>query len=442
MNLKFFFALLPCLLPCLSYADAYETEDTSVRFQITYNEQRHPGFNQARASSANNWSLTNGRDHMFTLTATPHLGMRLWTGGEIYINVEEAGGVPFTDNLVGLGGFTNGEITRTAGAHPKAYLQRLFVRQTWGLGGGTEKIESDFNQMASLVDKNRLVLTVGNFSLLDVFDDNAYAKDPRTQFMNWSNWTYAAYDYAADARGFGWGATIEWIQGDWAFRYGRMTGPKEPNGLPIDFSIFKHYGDQVEVARGYRLGDQPGKLRVLAWRNRAVMAKFSDALAHYKNNSSDAQAILYVRNSEQIKHGVGINFDQAISNNIGAFLRMMKADGKTETLAFTEVDASVSTGIVFNGLLWRRPQDSIGVALARNYLSKDRREYLESGAISFFIGDGYLNYRPETILETFYSLGIFKGTWVTADYQRIQNPAYNADRGPVNVYALRLHVEF
>lgn len=442
MNLRNFFLLLLCLLPGLSRADAFETEDTSARFQVTYNEQHHPGFRQARASSTRNWSLTSGQDRMFTLTATPHLGMRLWTGGEIYINVEEAAGTPFTDNLVGLGGFTNGEITRAAGRHPKAYLQRLFVRQTWGQGGGVEKIESDLNQMASLVDKNRVVLTVGNFSILDVFDDNAYAKDPRTQFMNWSNWTYAAYDYAADSRGYGWGAAMAWHQDDWVFRYGRMTTPKEPNGLPIDFSFFKHYGDQVELEHGHLLGGQPGKVRVLGWRNRAVMARFSDALSYYQTKPADRQAILYVRNTERIKYGLGVNVDQALSTNVGAFLRAMRADGKTETLAFTEVDASASTGIVFNGAIWRRPQDSFGLALSRNYLSKDRREYLESGAISFFIGDGYLNYKPEAILETFYSLGILKGTWITADYQRIQNPAYNADRGPVNVYALRLHLEF
>ena len=75
-------------------------------------------------------------------------------------------------------------------------------------------------------------------------------------------------------------------------------------------------------------------------------------------------------------------------------------------------------------------------------LSVDRRRFLEAGGVSFFIGDGALRYKPETILEVFYSAQLVKGAWVTLDYQRIQNPAYNAARGPINVFAVRLHAEF
>src|ERR1019366_650727 len=94
-----------------------------------------------------------------------------------------------------------------------------------------------------VVEKNRFVLTAGNFSTLNIFDNNTYAHDPRTQFMNWSNMTYTAYDYAADARGFGWGFAGEWYQDSWVFRFSRMTVPKEPNVLQLDYQIFKHYGD-------------------------------------------------------------------------------------------------------------------------------------------------------------------------------------------------------
>jgi len=53
-----------------------------------------------------------------------------------------------------------------------------------------------------------------------------------------------------------------------------------------------------------------------------------------------------------------------------------------------------------------------------------------------------LSYKPENIFEGFYSYGINKNTWLTADYQHIINPAYNASRGPVQVVAFRLHSEF
>ncbi|HPU54420.1 MAG TPA: carbohydrate porin, partial [Burkholderiaceae bacterium] len=268
-----------CLRPVLAavaaalctgaWAQTADTEDWSARYQSTYNAQRHPAF-RSRYDGPN--SLGASPDRMHTFSATAHWGTRLWKGGELYFNPELAAGVPFSRNLIGLGGFTNGEITRAAGSEPKPYIQRLFVRQTWNQGGGSEKLHADFNQMAATVDRHRVVLTAGNFSTLDVFDDNAYAKDPRTQFMNWGNWTYAAFDYAADARGFGWGAALEWYRGDWVLRAGRMTSPRVPNGLQLDFALGRHYGDQIEVEHAHTLAGLPGAVRLLAWRNRAVLA--------------------------------------------------------------------------------------------------------------------------------------------------------------------------
>lgn len=430
-------AFIGAALPALVWAQSPEVEDWGAKIQATYLWQKKPGFNAAYSGPN---SLRPDKEISYTFTTTAYLGFRPWQGGELYFNPEVTQGEPFS-NLTGLGGFTNGEVTRVAGPNPKAYRQRLFLRQTWGLGGSEEKIESDINQLAGVVDKNRFVLTAGNFSTLDVFDENAYAKDPRTQFMNWGNMTYAAYDYAADARGFGWGFAGEWYQDDWVLRFGRMTGPKDPNMLPIDHSIGKHYGDQVEVEHAHEIGGQPGKVRVLAWRNRAVLARYRDAI-DYGAAHGEAPDIFKVRNGEQVKYGLGVNVEQALSSNLGIFLRAMQADGRTETLAFTEVDQSLAGGLSLKGAAWGRAQDVVGLALMRNGLSRDRREYLEAGGISFFIGDGRLNYRPESIAEAYYSLSVVKGAWITLDAQRILNPAYNADRGPVYVDSIRLHTEF
>ena len=420
-------------------ADAAQ-EDRTARYQITYNPQYHGAFGAPYGSAL---SLRGTPERMYTFSATAHWGFRPWAGGELYFNPEVVSGTPFGDNLVGLGSFTNGEITRAAGKKLRYYRQRLFLRQTWNQGGGRETVEADANQLAGTVDRNRFVLTVGNFSTLDVFDDNAYAKDPRTQFMNWGHWTYAAYDYAADARGYGWGFAGEWYQGDWVLRFGRMSAPKIPNGLQRDLALLRHYGDQLEVEHAHRVGDQPGKLRVLAWRNRGVLARFDDALAYLQAHpGSDPQAILAVRDREQIKYGLGVNLEQVLSDKVGLFVRWMRADGRTETQAFTEADRSLSAGSLLHGRLWGRADDSIGVAWLQNGLSGQRRRYLEAGGLSFFIGDGALRYRPEQASEIFYSLGVAPGTWLTLDWQHIRNPAYNAARGPLNVFALRLHATF
>ena len=423
-------------------AQTPEVEDTTARYQATYNWQRHPSY-QSAYSGAN--SLPSVREKMYTFSATAFFGFRPWEGGELYFNPEVVQGVPFSGNLVGLGGFSNGEITRAAGTNPVFYRQRLFLRQTWNHGGDIEQVEPDLNQMAGVVRKNRFVLTVGNFSTLDVFDPNEYAKDPRTQFMNWGNWTYSAYDYAADARGFGWGFAAEWYRDDWVLRFGRMSGPAEPNGLPVDLALARHYGDQVEVERSYTIGGLPGKVRLLGFRNRAQLASFKDALSWLSANPGQYTtpvALVQARNTDKIKYGLGINIEQAISRDAGFYLRAMKADGKTETHAFTEADGSLSTGVAIKGSAWGRAKDTVGFSLMRNILSSDRRRFLEAGGISFFIGDGALRYRPETIFEGYYSVPLSRASWLTADYQRVQNPAYNADRGPVNIFAIRLHAEF
>ena len=427
-------------LQMASAGDEITQEDVTYRFQATYIWQRKSAFNSPRGDGPH--SLGSAIARSYTATETAYLGFRPWENGEFYFNPEITQGVPFSE-LSGTGGFTNGELTRTAGTYPKLYRQRLFLRQTFGLGGGEEQIESDVNQMAGKVDKNRLVLTVGNFSSLDVFDDNKYAKDPRTQFMNAGFMAPLAYDYAADARGFGWGFTLEWFQDDWVYRIGRMTGPMQPNMLPTDYRIFKHYGDQVEVEHSYSLMGQPGKFRVLAWRNKANIASFNDALNYFQTSAnSDPQSISYVRGSDKVKYGLGINIEQDINENLGFFMRAMKADGKTETLAFTETDGSISTGLSIKGSNWQRPKDTVGVGYLYNTISKERRDYLAAGGISFFLGDKYLNYRPEQIFETYYSFNAWKNFYVTADYQRIWNPGYNADRGPVDFGALRFHIEF
>jgi high affinity Mn2+ porin len=416
---------------------AAETETLGAHYQLTYIWQTKPGF---RAAYTGPNSLVPEREYSNTLTATAYFGFRPWVGGEIYFNPEVTQGQAFS-NLAGLGGFTNGEVTRASSSSPQLYRQRLFLRQTWNRGGTEEQQPSDINQLAGLVDKNRFVLTVGNFSTLDVFDNNAYAKDPRRQFMNWGNMSYAAYDYAADARGFGWGIAGEWYQGDWVLRLGRMTGPVTPNDLPVDFDILNHYGDQFEVEHAHELAGQPGKVRVLAWRNRAVLARFRDAI-NYGLANSQTPDIFKVRNSEQFKYGLGVNVEQALSKDLGVFFRAMQTDGATETYAFTEVDQSIAAGVSLQGSGWGRPVDTLGVSLMQNGLSQDRREYLEAGGISFFIGDGRLQYQPETIFELYYSMNITRKTFITLDYQRIYNPAYNADRGPVDFGAVRLHAEF
>jgi high affinity Mn2+ porin len=425
------------LLPLTAAAQAPPEESWNAKFQATYVRQTKQPFD-ALYSGPN--SLSPAHETSYSFTATAALGIRPWSGGELYFDPEVAQGVPFS-GLTGLGGFSNGEIARVSGPTPTIYRARLFLRQTWGFGGGQDAVESDANQLAGAVDRRRLALTAGNLAVVDLFDGNAYSHDPRKQFLNWSLMTNGAYDYAADARGYSWGVALEYYDDDWAIRAGRFLEPKEPNQQQLDYSIFTHFGDQIELDHAHKIGELPGKVRLLAFHDRARMARYDDALALAAQTGSPPD-LGQVRNSDRDKTGFGVSLEQQVSADVGLFARASRGDGQTETYAFTEIDNSVSAGVSVGGASWGRANDTFGTAFARNGLSSAHRDYLAAGGIGFFLGDGRLNYRTEQILESYYSIGLLKSAWITLDWQHTRNPAYNADRGPVNISSVRVHTEF
>lgn len=143
------------------------------------------------------------------------------------------------------------------------------------------------------------------------------------------------------------------------------------------------------------------------------------------------------------KFGFGLNADQYLSKDFGVFAKVSYNDGQTETYFFTEIDRSLSFGGRLTGTSWKRKNDELGLAFVGNGISAAHRDYLAAGGYGFIIGDGKLNYGTEMLAELYYKIDAYQQKfWLTPDYQFIVNPAYNKDRGPVNVFSLRVHVEF
>ena len=257
-----------------SLASPVAAERFAAFGQLTYVNQYKPAFG-ARYSGAN--SLTSAPERSYSATVTAFLGWRPWEGGELFFNPEAARGIPLS-RLAGLGGLTNGELARTSGADWTLYRARLFLRQTWNLAGDREAIAGEANQMTDRLAARRWVFTLGNLSALDIFDDNSYAKDPRTDFLNWSLMSYGAWDYPADARGYSWGAALEHYHDDWVFRIGRFMMPAESNGLKLNTNILRSYGDQIEIARKHEFNRLPGKASLLLFHTRARMGSYQASL--------------------------------------------------------------------------------------------------------------------------------------------------------------------
>lgn len=416
----------------------------NIHGQTTYINQRYNNFTSSYSGMN---SMSAQKSMAYTWSGTLFFGARVAPNTDIYFNPEVISGVPFSD-LTGLGGFSNGEANKSAGLNAKFYSARAFLRQTINQEGDKVVLENEANQITQTVSSNRVVVTAGQFSTLDIFDDSKYAKDPRIQFMNWGNMTYLAYDYAADARGYSTGLAGEWYLSNWVMRASRMLAPKSPNGRDLNWQIFNTYGDQIEVERQHNIADLPGKVSVLAYRNRMILARFQDATNYVvANNAQGTQAINNVRTNYQYKTGVGINGEQALTKDLGIYGRAFTSDGHTETMSFTEADNSISVGMGLNGTSWSRPKDTIGISMMQNGLSSYRKNYLQSGGVSYFIGDyagpgQTIFYRPERIGEVYYNATVIKNVLAGLNFQHINNPAYNAARGPVNILSFRIHAEF
>jgi hypothetical protein len=312
-------------------------------------------------------------------------------------------------------------------------------------------------QLSGPLDRRRLVITIGNFSVLDFFDKNSLTSDTRRQFLSLSFMTYAAWDFASDARGYSWGGAAELYFDDWALRFARMSPPENPNQLPITLQLGRYYGDALELEHHHSFSGLDGAVRILGFRNREVMGRFDDAIQAFESNPADNAAactsfnygsqnagapdLCWVR-KPNVKVGAGFDAEQHVTQDIGIFVRGMYSDGQTEVQAYTSTDRSLNFGALGKGSLWNRPDDVVGLGGGAGWISSSHARYLAMGGIDGFVGDGALTQAAETNFEAFYSVNLFKVFSVTADYQRIWNPGFNADRGPVNIFGLRLHGQY
>ena len=413
-----------------------ESDAWSIHGQTTVIAQGYGNF-RSPYQGAN--SLPGNGQVRDTWTATAFVGRKLWDGGEFYINPELAQGGGLAGTL-GLGGFSNGEAQKAGAPYPRLRLQRYILRQTFGLGGEQETVEDGPNQVAGKRDVERVTVTVGRFAVGDFFDANSYAHDPRVDFMNWALWSSGAYDFPADLPGFTRGAVAELNRKNWAVRAGLFQVPNGPNSDVLQFNTG---GALVEFEGRYTVYGKPGKARIGAFANRGQTANYRGAIAAAAADPTvDINDLVPELRRTRQKNGFYLNLEQTIDRDIGVFARASWNDGKTEILSFTDIDRSVSGGASIKGRSWGRANDTLGIGGAINGLSSAHRDFLGVGGLGLLVGDGRINYGTERIIETYYAIGLMPLTTLTLDYQFIDNPAYNRDRGPVSIFSARLHTEF
>jgi high affinity Mn2+ porin len=411
--------------------------------QANFIFQTHPPFH-APYSGTN--SLSPNYEKATSRVLTLYTGVRLDNSTELLVDIEEAGGAALSTGL-GLAGNTDLDIVRNPLLSKAPYLGRGEIHEVFALSKDKIENQRNFWSLFEELPRRRLEIRFGKFSLPDFFDVNSVGSDTHLQFINWTTDNNGAYDYAADTRGYTVGLTADYEDRNWGFRFAEGLMPKVANGIDLVWKPWQAHAENFEYElRHGMIPKKSGVVRLLAYTNSANMGIYRQAVEQFEDHTaSGPESIPEITNHPwhiTRKYGFGINLEQNLTRYLTAFARFGWDNGKTESFAYTEVDQTFAEGLGAKGAWWHRKQDRAGIAFVSNAICKDHQTYLADGGLGFLLGDGKLNYGRENILETYYTVHVWRGIYLAPGLQHIVDPGYNRDRGPVLVPSFRAHIEF
>jgi high affinity Mn2+ porin len=404
----------------------------NIHSQATYVGDWHSSF-PARYSGPE--SLDTHSATAETVAVDLFLGARLWKGAEFHLDGLFWQGFGFNHTL-GIEAFPSAEAYKIGSPHGNVAPSRVFIRQTISLGGEQEPVADDAFHLAGQQDISRITLTVGEISVLDIFDQNSYAGDVTSQFLNWALVGNEAWDYPANSLGYTTGLAAELNQPNWTARYGFFQMPLRQNGMAMNEQYLQAWGMVTEFERRFAVRAHPGAVRLLAFLNRVDSGTYADAL------DSPVRPAVVTAQNYCLNYGFGLNSEYELTKGVGLFSRLGWNAGQTPDWAYADVQKAGSAGVSVKGDFWHRPNDIFGLAGVVNGISRVQQQFFADGGLGILAGDGALSYGLEKTLETYYKAQIWKNIYGTADYQYVIDPAYNAARGPVSIVSMRLHWEF
>ena len=407
--------------------------------QANFIFQTHPPF---YAQYSGPHSLTPDYEKATSRILTLYTGYQLTKSIELLFDVEEAGGEGLSTAL-GLAGFTNLDVVRNPALGEAPYLSRYMYHQVFALSA--EEVDAARGPLSTFarLPARRIEFRFGKFALSDFFDLNSVGGDSHLQFMNWAVDQNGAYDYAAETRGYTFGAILEYQSPKWGVRFAEALLPTVANGPDLQWNLRRANATNVEVElhRGF-LKKKDGIIRLLGWVNNANMGIYQVANEQYLAGKTVPPDITNHPLQVTTKYGFGFNFEQALTKDIVAYGRFGWNNGKMESWAYTEIDQTVQVGAGLAGRMWKRKYDRAGAVFVSNGISSEHARYLSYGGLGFILGDGGLTYGREAIFETYYTAHVWRGVFLGPDLQYIVNPGYNQVRGPVTVPSFRLHIDF
>jgi high affinity Mn2+ porin len=404
--------------------------------------QGHGAF-RAKYSGPN--SLTDWAQSATTHLLTLYTGYALKPTTEVFADIEDATGDGI-GNSSGLAGYTNLDAVRLFNGvrlSRTPYLAQALVRQIIPLTKKRIPADRDELDLATSLPERRIEIRAGKFDLTDFFDTNAYGSDSNLQFMNWTVDDNGSYDVASNTRGYTDAAMVEYDDRAWSARFAEALMPKAANGTHLDADLARAGAANLELeARGKHVLHRDGTVRLLSYLNRGDMGSYREAIAEFEEGATATPEIVATRRQGRHRYGFGLNAEQQITDEVAVFARLGWSDGHNESFCYTEDDRTAQIGGLTTGGRWRRGGDRAGAAFVMNGIVANHQQYLALGGLGFLLGDGTLTYGREKILETFYTAHLWRGFFVSYDFQHVNNPGYNQARGPVAVSALRFHTDF
>ncbi len=434
------------LYACRAYAEAAQEPEPGwapkiLEMQFNGVYQNVPSFHSPY-EAPNSFRTEDGKGIDFTQVYGLYLGSQLASTLEAYLDLEYFRGNGVS-NGTGLGGYVNGDVIRAGSSDlsKEPYVARLYLRYLLPLSSETEKIERSMDQLPGEQPVARWEIKIGKLTLTDDFDQNRYANNNRTQFLNYDFLYNTAWDYASDTRGYSYGFVTAVVQTRWRLALGFFMEPNTANGAEFNSINTRELGYNLELA--VKPNNVGTVIRLLTFYNGARMGNYDEALAIGRATSSLPDLQL-VEKLSGTKYGFGLNFEQPLADDgeTGIFGRFGWNDGAHETWSYTESDRHASLGLQLCGGRWGRQDDRFGIAYGVNGLSTPHKSYLEAGGSGILLGDGKLNYSVEQVLEAYYRIQITRYAHLSPDFQYIENPGYNRDRGPAEVYSLRLRLNY
>ena len=410
--------------------------------------QAHPGFHSPYQGVN---SFRNAGEYKTSLLGSLYLGARVYhsthTNTEFFYHEESTGGRGLGQAL-GLAGFTNLDVVRNPSLGSVPYTARMEIHETIGFGSQQEDMTDERGpfSLATSAPVRRFDFRAGKLSTVDNFDVNGVGSDSHLQFADWAVDNNAAYDYAADTRGYTYGALLEYHDKAWSARYGVMLMPTVANGVTLDWALRRARGEQAEEeVRHSLIQGRNGTTRFLEYWNHAHMGDYRQSVQEYLADPAAFPSGPVIQATEKfgaVKYGFGVNNEQEITDYLRLFGRFGWNEGQHESFAYTEVDQTWLFGGDYRGDQWGRKQDKFGIAYVTDAIKKDHQNYLALGGLGFLLGDGRLHYAREDIVEAYYNAHAYRGLYFALQQFYIGHPGYNLDRGPVYVGGVRAHVDF